>query len=204
MKYLLSIIKKLIFNKKLQLNQSIMIHETAILLSNCTFRFDLNKEERFYVEVGKDCLLSACNFIFESSSGFIKIGDNVNIGGANLISRSEIIIGNNVTMAWGITIYDHDSHSIYWNERKNDNKNCYEDYKLSKNRVLSKDWTNVRSKKILINDKVWIGFDVLILKGVTIGEGAVVAAKSVVTKDVPAWSLVAGNPAKFIKYINVE
>ncbi|HBN4333859.1 TPA: maltose O-acetyltransferase, partial [Escherichia coli] len=52
-----------------------------------------------------------------------------------------------------------------------------------------------------IGDNVWIGFQAAILKGVTIGEGAVVAARAVVTKDVPAWSVVAGNPAKVVKEI---
>jgi acetyltransferase-like isoleucine patch superfamily enzyme len=51
----------------------------------------------------------------------------------------------------------------------------------------------------MIEDKVWIGMDALILKGVTIGEGSVVAARSVVTKDVPPYSLVAGNPARVVK-----
>ena len=48
---------------------------------------------------------------------------------------------------------------------------------------------------------MWIGFDVTILKGVTIGEGAVIGAKSVVTKDVEPWTVVAGNPAVVVKYL---
>ena len=53
---------------------------------------------------------------------------------------------------------------------------------------------------ITIKDKAWIGFDCIVLKGVTIGEGAVVAAGSVVTKDVPDYAVVAGNPAVIVKY----
>ncbi len=204
MKSFLSKVKNLFFYKNFKSNSKIKIHNTSILSSDTSIRFDTVQEKRVYVEIGEKCLLSACNFIFESKNGFIKIGNNVNIGGANLISRSAIIIGNDVTMAWGITIYDHDSHSVYWSKRINDNKKCYDDYLKYNNKVLNKDWTNVNSKKIIIEDKVWIGFDVLILKGVTIGEGAVIAAKSVVTKDVPAWTLVAGNPAKFIKNLNLE
>ena len=106
-------------------------------------------------------------------------------------------------MAWGIVIYDHNSHSIYWEERKRDNKQCYEDYlKHNGDNIYNKDWTSVVSKPILIESKVWIGFDVTILKGVTIGEGAVIGAKSVVTKDVEPWTVVAGNPAKIIKELN--
>lgn len=53
---------------------------------------------------------------------------------------------------------------------------------------------------IIVKDDVWIGFGSTILSGVTIGQGAIVAAKSVVTKDVPPYAIVAGNPAKIIKY----
>lgn len=53
---------------------------------------------------------------------------------------------------------------------------------------------------IIIGDDVWIGMDSMILSGVTIGQGAVIAAGSVVTKDVPPYAIVGGNPAKVIKY----
>ena len=55
---------------------------------------------------------------------------------------------------------------------------------------------------ISIGDKVWIGDKATILSGVTIGEGAVIAANAVVTKDVPAYSVVVGNPAKIVKTVN--
>lgn len=53
---------------------------------------------------------------------------------------------------------------------------------------------------ITICDGVWIGARATVLPGITIGEGAIVAANAVVTKNVPAWAVVAGNPAKIIKY----
>ena len=56
--------------------------------------------------------------------------------------------------------------------------------------------------KINVKDYVWISFGATILKGVTIGEGAIVAANAVVTKDVPAFTLVAGNPAIVVKKLN--
>ena len=67
------------------------------------------------------------------------------------------------------------------------------------NLISHKNWDVINSKPITICDDVWIGMNVTILKGVTIGEGAVIGACSVVTKEVPAWSVVAGNPAKVIK-----
>jgi len=62
----------------------------------------------------------------------------------------------------------------------------------------------VNTKGIKINDNAWVGMNCIILKGVTIGEGAIVAAGSVVTKDVQAWTLVGGNPARILKEIPEE
>ena len=56
----------------------------------------------------------------------------------------------------------------------------------------------------MINDNVWIGADVKIVPGITIGEGAVIAMSAVVTKDVPACAVVGGNPAKILKYRDIN
>ena len=151
-----------------------------------------------YLSIGHNCLIDG-QFIFEKESGFISVGDRVHIGGSKFISINEIQIGDDVTIAWGCTIYDHNSHSVEWEERKHDTIREYESIKCSGDPIKNKDWDVVKSQPIRICDKAWIGMNVIILKGVTVGEGAVVAAGSVVTKDVPAWTVVGGNPAQVIK-----
>ena len=174
---------------------------TSTIIRNTNFlRFDVPPEERQYVKIGKRNLLTL-HCVFESQAGYIAIGDNVQMNGVHLICREQITIENDVTMAWGITLYDHNSHSIYWKHRKRDNEQFYNDYKASGNAVVNKDWEHVKSAPITIHSKAWIGMNVLILKGVTIGEGAVIGAGSVVTKDVPAWTVAAGNPAQVVKEI---
>jgi len=181
------------------------INSSTILMDS--FNIDirnLDKRNKECLEIGINSLLG-CNLIFEKDTGFISIGDRTYIaGGTNIISINNVEIGHDVTIAWGCTIYDHNSHSVYWDERSNDTLQCIEDYKRTGNFIQNKDWNNVKSAPIKICNKVWIGFDCLILKGVTIGEGAVIGAKSVVTKDVLPYTIVAGNPAIIVKILKKE
>ena len=89
-------------------------------------------------------------------------------------SKKSVKIGNGVFISHDVTIIDTDAHPL-----------SYEGYEMT--------------RPIVICNNVWIGTKALILKGVTIGEGAVIGAGAVVTKDVPAFCLVAGVPAKIIK-----
>lgn len=176
------------------------VQPSSILTDSFNMRLDNPVKGRTYLEIGSDCIVSG-NFIFESSKGKINIGKHSYIGPSVFISRSNIQIGNNVTIAWGCTIYDHDSHSLDYIKRRKDIDDELKDIKSGVSFIKNKDWDCVNSKPIIIKDDAWIGMNVIILKGVTIGEGAIVGAGSVVTKDVPAWTVVAGNPAKVVKQI---
>jgi acetyltransferase-like isoleucine patch superfamily enzyme len=160
--------------------------------------FDIrSKTLKEYIKIGKDAIIKG-HFVIENSKGSIQIGDRTFIGGGMFVSINGIKIGNDVMFSWGCTVIDNDAHSLDWRDRAND----VVDWKKGLEQGVIgkyKNWSNVGSKSIVVNDKAWIGFNVIILKGVTIGEGAIVAAGSVLTKDVLPYTLVAGNPAKFIK-----
>lgn len=176
------------------------IHPSAILLDSAYFDYRTEEESK-RIFIDEESMIG-CNFIFESDSGVIKIGKRTFINaGTNIISINEIEIGDDVTIGWNIYIYDHDSHSLDYRFRKDDIERQREDFYANRNFIFSKDWSTVKSAPIKICNKVWIGFNAIILKGVTIGEGAIVAAGAVVTKDVPAWTVVAGNPATIVKKI---
>ena len=167
-----------------------------------SFHIDLRNpiSGNIYLKTGKHCVLDG-TYVFETSGGKIEIGERVHIGASTLISINGIKIEDDVTIAWDCLIYDHNSHSIDWKQRCHDTEREYQCYLNNRQMIADKDWSCVKSAPIHICSKVWIGTGVTVLKGVTIGEGAIVGAGSVVTKDVPAWCIVAGNPAQIIKRI---
>lgn len=130
--------------------------------------------------------------IFEKEGARVFIGKRVFLDGL-LVSADSIIIEDDVLVSWGVTIIDHNSHSLVFSERQNDL------YDYSKDK---KGWEYVKISPVKIGRKAWIGFNSIILKGVTIGEGAIVGAGSVVTRDVPEWTIVAGNPASIIRVLD--
>lgn len=198
------IIKKILGKPSLVTEDNAKFMQVGLNSNIQGLRLDVrrNVAGKKFIEVGDNCLISG-NFIFELESGKIKIGNNSFIGGGTFICVDGIEIGNDVMFSWGCTVADNNSHSLKWSERMNDVR----DWKkgIDEGKIgLYKDWSNVKTGKIIIKDKVWIGFNSIILKGVTIGEGAIVAAGSVVTKDVPDWVIVGGNPAKVIREIPVN
>jgi galactoside O-acetyltransferase len=178
-----------------------LVKGDAVLMDS--FRLIAHPRHEGKVTIGNDSMLD-CTIIFESPSGEVTIGNRVFIGNSTLISRSSIVFENDIFVAWGCFFYDHDSHSLDYREREKDMTRQLEDFRGGMDFIAHKDWSVVASKPIRICSNAWIGMNCIILKGVTIGEGAVVAAGSVVTKDVPEWTVVAGNPARVVKQLAIR
>ena len=126
-------------------------------------------------------LIQPCVFNIITPGSQIVIGDNVGISGSTICARKKVVIGNNVQIGSGCIITDSDAHPIDWRDRREG----FSD--------------KIKCAPVQIEDDVFIGARSIILKGVTIGERSVVGAGSVVTKDVPADCIVAGNPAVIVK-----
>ena len=109
----------------------------------------------------------------------IRIGNNVGISGSTLSANLSITIGNDVLIGSGALISDCDAHPLGYEARLRDG--------------------SPNMAAVVIEDGAFIGARCIILKGVRIGRGSVIGAGSVVSRDVPAGVIAAGNPAKVVK-----
>ncbi len=146
------------------------------------------------IKIGDNTHIRSELLIFKSG-GEIIVGDYCYLGhNTHIRSGESIKIGHHVFVAHGCNIIDSDSHEINHLERA-------EAYKSMLINGVPDHTPNVLTAPIIIEDHAWISYNVSILKGVTIGKGAIIGAGSVVTKNVEPFTMVAGNPAKFIKNI---
>ena len=116
----------------------------------------------------------------------ITIGDGTGISGASITARSSITIGKTVLIGAGACIWDTDFHPIDANQRR------------------EHPTRDARCAPIKIEDEVFIGARALILKGVNVGRCAVIGAGAIVTENVKAGDIVAGNPARVVRSINMS
>lgn len=198
-------LRKLFYNPNRHIKNLsfVSVGKNTIILPSARFTFRQGSENfQGKIIIGDHSMIGG-EFIFESNNGEVSVGDSTFInGGTRIICRESIKIGSNVTIAWNCILYDHNSHSLSWAERENDLKQQIADFNANKNFIHGKNWETVKSRPIIIEDKAWLGFGVIILNGVHIGEGAIIGASSVVRTDAPEWSIVYGNPAAPQKMIN--
>lgn len=133
------------------------------------------------IAINESCLISSGEVWIQDDGNKLFIGKKTRIVSAYFAimePMKSIIIGEGCMFSYGIQFRCSDSHSILEND--------------TMRRINY-------AKNILIGDKVWIGADVNILKGVTIGNNSVIGMKALVTKDIEAHSLAVGTPAKMVR-----
>lgn len=161
-------------NKLSRLVWGVFSLATFRLLPGPLFRYWRSAVLRLWgAKIGKRCAIAATAKIWAPWN--LEVGDYVAIGPrAEIYDVDKVVIGSNITV----------SQDAYL---------CTASHDISqlKNPLVT--------KPIVLGDSTWVAARAIVLSGVTIGEGAVVAAGAVVAKDVEPWTVVGGNPAKFIK-----
>lgn len=158
-------------------------------------RFPIDLRNKKFIHFGKgftsgvNCRLETYPENNNSNDKIIEFGENVQINdNVHIVGIHKVKIGNNVLMASKIFISDC-NHGTYKGENQSSPK------EIPSKRIL-------KGFPVEIKDNVWIGESVCIMPGVTIGEGCIIGAMSVVTKNIPDFTIALGSPAKIIKKYN--
>ncbi len=157
---------------KIELNAPLVVGKKRVIGHKVTTRIQLDRYCK--LTVNGTFSVNEGSYIWITKSGHLTLDGGFINEGATITCATKVHIGKGANIAREAVIRDYDGHYI-------------------------EDLNYRTAKPVWIGDNVWVGYRAMILKGVTIGDGSIVAANAVVTKDVPPHSIVAGNPAKIIR-----
>ena len=173
--------------KYVTFGESTVFHERSRIMN---FASDSGK-----IILGINCHIYGMLTVY-NYNGKIKIGNHCSVGEySRIVSGKSITIGNRVMIAHNVNILDNNSHPKNARLRHEDFVTTY---------ATGMQEYDLESKEIVIEDDVWIGFNTIILKGVHIGQGAIIGAGSVVVKDVEPWTVNVGNPLRCVEKLQPE
>jgi acetyltransferase-like isoleucine patch superfamily enzyme len=179
------IVRSMLGRRPCVLHAGARLHSTARVV-NIQGRADL-------IEVGASSIVRGELLVF-AHGGSIGIGQSCYVGeGTRIWSASSIRIGSRVMISHGVNIFDNLTHPLDAHQRAR-----HFDQISTTGHPGAID---LGERPVTIEDDAWIAACAIVLRGVTIGRGAIVGAGAVVTHDVPAFGVVAGNPARLIRFV---
>ena len=182
------VIRRLLGGRQYMMEPEAVIHDTARIFNKTG--------NRSAISIGRFTHVKGELLTF-AHGGVISIGEYCYIGESTRIwSARSIRIGNRVLIAHNVTILDSLTHPIGAKAR-------HEHFK----HIIAEghpDNIDLGESAVDIGDDVWVGCMSIVLRGVSLGRGAIVGAGSVVTENVPPWTLVAGNPARIVRELDPD
>ncbi len=172
-----------------------VIDETAYI--ETTFSFFLYRSRaQVGLQIGKGASTYLGTMFDVGTQGRVSLGKYALVHGARIVCDDEIKIGDHALISWNVVLMDTYRAPLDPVERRKELE------QIPKRKLRHID-AEQPARPIHIGANVWIGFDACVLPGVTIGEGSIVGARSVVTTDVEPYTIVAGNPARVIRHLVV-
>jgi acetyltransferase-like isoleucine patch superfamily enzyme len=176
--------------------KNVKVDKTAYLETTFSFQFFRSRLPRG-LEVGRGASTYLGTMFDVGRQGRVKLGQYALVHGARIICDAEIVVGDYALISWNVVLMDTYRVPFGAQARRKE----LESIALRPFRVAA---AEVPASPIYIHRNVWIGFESCVLPGVTIGEGSVVGARSVVTENVAPFTVVAGNPARLIRQLESE
>lgn len=174
--------------------ENVFVDDTAYIETTFSFQFFRSERERA-VEYGRGASTYLGTMFDIGPLGRVTLGDFALVHGARIICDAEVSIGDYALISWNVVLMD--TYRVPMNARER-----RKELELVPTRDKRLASAIVEAKPIRIGRNVWIGFDSCVLPGVTIGEGSIVGARSVITESVPPFTIVAGNPARIIRALS--
>jgi acetyltransferase-like isoleucine patch superfamily enzyme len=175
---------------------NVTVDESAYVETSYSFHF-FRSEKPNAVTIGRGASTYLGTMFDVGPKGRVLVGDYALVHGARIICDSEITIGDYALISWNVVLMDTYRVPLEPEARRRE-------LELLPTRRLRIAEAPVGARPIRVGRNVWIGFDSCVLPGVTIGEGSVVGARSVVTADVPSYTVAAGNPARVIRELSPD
>ena len=179
-----------------EIPENVTIHENAYVETSFSFLF-FRSERSPGVEYGRGASTYLGTMFDVGPQARVKLGDFALVHGARIICDSEILIGDYALISWNVVLMDTYRVPTAVADRRSE-------LQTLPGRELRIASAAVVARPVRIESKVWIGFESCVLPGVTIGEGSIVGARSVVTTNVPPFTIVAGNPARIVRALTPE
>lgn len=176
--------------------ENAVIDETAYIETTFSFQF-FRSEQPAGVSYGRGASTYLGTMFDVGPRGRVTLGNFALVHGARIICDSGITIGDHALISWNVVLMDTYRVPLEPQARR-------EELRLVPGRAPRQAAAPVPARPVHIGNNVWIGFEACVLPGVTIGEGAVVGARSVVAGDVPPYTVVAGNPARVIRQLDPQ
>lgn len=174
--------------------ENVVIDDDAYLESSFSFHL-YRSEAPVGVSISRGASAYLGTMFDVGPQGRVSIGEFTLVNGAWIICDSEIDIGDYVLISWNVVFMDTYRLSFDPEERRRELMQV----PFRAKRVIDRQTT---ARPIRIGRNAWIGFDACVLPGVTVGEGSIVGARSVVFEDVSPYTVVAGNPARLIRRLD--
>ncbi len=176
--------------------ENVILDETALIETTYSF-LPYRSEVPVGLQMARGSGIYTGTMLDIGPKGQVRLGQYATVTAVRIICDAEIELGDYALLSWNVILMD--TYRVPFDP---DERRCVLEQvpRHSPRRIES----DAPAQPIRIGKNVWIGFDACVLPGVTIGEGSVVGARSVVAEDMPPYAVIVGNPARVVRYLDPE